>query len=90
MERIEQRTWLRLFFFGEKPDSSCSTGPLLSWYQEISLKMSKSSALLQSLSFFLQWKSDDSIKHYLNQMLLLPTYAIDKREKFTYTYGGLR
>ena len=33
-ERLEQRTWFRLFFY-KKPDSWGSPGPLLSWYQEI-------------------------------------------------------
>ena len=41
-------------------------------------------------SFSLQWKSDESTKHYLTQMLVVTNRRYDRWEKFTYAYEGPR
>ena len=44
-----------------------------------------------SSSFFLQWKSDESTKHYLNKMLLAINWRYwQTRKNFTHTHEGSR
>ena len=85
-ERLEQRTWLRLWAKNKTPAvRPAPYSPDIRRHRQKKVWTKCTAPVVPSFS--LQWKFDESTKHYLSKMLLAINWVYwQAREKFLYAY----